>query len=171
MKLAPAQADLYAAEHATIDALGIRWDRLRDAQADLNRLLESDWFVERWPHFVRCTLERRGRGASWSCNQPLDAAGPDGSPTEGVILVADRRPRQPVILHELAHLLSPPGTAHGLAFARTQLDLVRHEMGFFAYADYFNELRRRPAFTDLSTAGDACRGTPTCPPGHRPRAR
>jgi putative metallohydrolase (TIGR04338 family) len=168
VKTGSAQAELYAAEHAVLDDLGVCWDRVSDAQADLDRLVDSAWFGERWPHFVRCTVERRCRGARWSCCQPLDAAGPDGAPTEGVILVADGGLRQPVILHELAHLLCGEAAGHGVVFARTHLELVRHEMGFFAYADYLHDLSRRPGFTGLTTAADASRGTPTCPPGRRP---
>jgi putative metallohydrolase (TIGR04338 family) len=54
--------------------------------------------------------------------------------------------RQPVVLHELAHLLSAPGTGHGPRYAETLLTLVRHEMGFPAFAAFYAALRRRDGF-------------------------
>jgi hypothetical protein len=134
-RLGVGQAALYAAEATTIDRLGRRWSRLRDAQGYLDGLIGSDWFFERWPHFVRATLERRGRGSTWSTCHPLDANGPEGAPTEGVILPAGTAVTQSTILHELAHLLVPPDTGHGPLFADALLALVRREMGFFAFAD------------------------------------
>ena len=61
----------------------------------------------------------------------------------GTVLVADGALRQPVVLHELAHLLAPPGTAHGPEFLAVQLELVRREMGFPAWAEYRRVLDRR----------------------------
>jgi len=145
-KLGTHQADLYAAEAETIDRLGLRWRRLARAQAYVDGLIGSTWFFDHWPHFVGCTVERRGAGSVWSTCQHLDIEGPRGRPTEGVILLADGELRQPVVLHELAHLLVPPGTGHRPPFPETLLTLVRHEMGFFAFADYLHALRRRPAF-------------------------
>jgi putative metallohydrolase (TIGR04338 family) len=133
--LAPRQQALYFAEAASIEPLGRRWRRRADAQAYVDGLIESAWFFERWPTFLRCTVERRGSGSVWSTCQHLDNLGPGGTATEGVILVADGCLAQPVVLHELAHLLLPPAAGHGPAFADTLLTLVRHEMGFFAIAE------------------------------------
>ena len=144
--LAPQQADLYAAEAEALDGRGRRWARVADADAYLDELLESAWFFERWPHFVRCRIERRGSGSRWSTQHGLDRDRPDGDATEGVILIADGALNEPVVLHELAHLLLPPGVGHGPAFAETLLTLVRHQMGFFAFADCFSALRRRESF-------------------------
>jgi hypothetical protein len=142
-RLGSHQADLYAAEAETIDGLGLRWVRRATAQAYVDGLIESEWFSELWPSFLRCTVERRGSGSVWSTCQPLDADGPRGSATEGVILLADRCLTQPVVLHELAHLLLPPHTGHQPPFAETLLTLVRHEMGFFAFAELYHALRAR----------------------------
>jgi hypothetical protein len=140
-RLAGCQAALYSAEAATIDGAGRHWLRLRDAQAYLNDLTGSDWFFEQWPSFVRATIERRGRGSAWSTCTALDANGPGGTPTEGVILLAGQTLAQSTVLHELAHLLVPSGTGHRPAFVETLLVLVRHEMGFFAFADLLDALR------------------------------
>lgn len=147
--LASHQAALYSAEAATIEGLGLRWRRLADAQRYLDGLIGSAWFFDRWPAFVRGTIERRGSGSSWSTCQHLDATGTSGHATEGVILVADGGLTQPVVLHELTHLLLPPGSGHRTAFAETHLTLVRHEMGFFAFAAYYHALRRLEGFATL----------------------
>jgi putative metallohydrolase (TIGR04338 family) len=63
-----------------------------------------------------------------------------------VLLLADGGLRQPVVLHELAHLLLPPHAGHGPPFAEVLLELVRHEMGFFAYAELQQALWATPGF-------------------------
>jgi putative metallohydrolase (TIGR04338 family) len=145
------QAALYAAEAESIEGAGVTWARLADAQRDLDRLVASEWFAERWPHFGRATVRRRGRGATWSLGLPLDHAGPRATATEGVILVAGPL-RQPVVLHELAHLLVPDGDGHGPEFAETLLTLVRAEMGFPAFAELYYALRRRAPFARIKEA-------------------
>jgi putative metallohydrolase (TIGR04338 family) len=148
-RLGSHQAALYAAEAVSIAALGITWPRLADAQRYLDGLVGSAWFAGRWPHFRGATVQRRGHRAVWSLGAALDDAGPDGRPTEGAVLVAGPL-RQPVVLHELAHLLLPPGAGHGPAFAETLLTLVRAEMGFPAFAELFHALRRHDAFRGVS---------------------
>ncbi|GAC1378732.1 MAG: hypothetical protein NVSMB4_08370 [Acidimicrobiales bacterium] len=147
------QAAVYAAEAASIDRVGRRWWWTSGAQDFVDHLIDSDWFAARWPWLLRCTIERRGAGAVWSTFHALDADGPGGRASEGVLLVAGAPLLEPVVLHELAHLLLPPGTDHGPAFARTLLTLVRHEMGFFAYAELLSALRATGAFqtVDLSS--------------------
>ena len=148
-RLGARQAALYAAEAESIEGLGVTWARLADAQRDLDRLVGSAWFAERWPHFARATIERRGRGAVWSLGLAVDHAGPRATPSEGVILVAGPL-RQPVVLHELAHLLVPGGEGHGPQFAETLLTLVRAEMGFPAFAELYYALRRRAPFARIN---------------------
>jgi len=148
-RLSTQQAALYGAEAESIERLGVTWARLADAQRDLDRLVGSAWFARRWPHFGRATVQRRGHGAVWSLGVALDHAGPEGRPTEGVVLVAGPL-RQPVVLHELAHLLVPGGTGHGPDFAETLLTLVRAEMGFPAFAELFHALKRREPFRGIS---------------------
>ncbi len=133
--LGPAQAAVYAAEEATVARCGREWTTVRSAQAYLDALLGSAWFFDRWPDFLRVTIERRGSGATWSTCHSLDAGGPGGRPTEGVILLAGPVFGQATLLHELAHLLAPPDTGHGPPFTAILLELVRQEMGFFAFTD------------------------------------
>jgi putative metallohydrolase (TIGR04338 family) len=148
-RLGAQQAALYAAEAESVEALGITWARLADARRHVDRLVQSAWFAERWPHFATATIQRRGHGAVWSLGVALDRAGPHGGPTQGVILLAGPL-RQPVVLHELAHLLLPRGAGHGPPFAETLLTLVRGEMGFPAFAELFHALRRREPFRAIN---------------------
>lgn len=152
-RLAPHQAALYAAEDETIAHLGVRWRRCGDAQAYLDRLIASAWFFEHWPGFLRCRVARRGAGSRWSTCERFDTGEPAEAGTGGVILVADGCLTQPVVLHELAHLLLPPDVGHHPAFAETLLTLVRREMGFFAFADLSNALRRSVHFRTVGGRG------------------
>ena len=142
-ELGECQAGVYAAENDALSGLGIRWRRVAEAQAYADRLVGSAWFGERWPHFLHCAVQRRGSGSVWSLSHPFDASGPGGRPTEGLILLADGAAAQEVLLHELAHLLAPPDAGHGPGFVDVHLDLVRAEMGFFAFAGYRDALRAR----------------------------
>jgi putative metallohydrolase (TIGR04338 family) len=148
-RLGAHQAALYAAEAESVEGRGITWPRLADAQRHLDGLLASEWFAARWPHFAHATVRRRGHGAVWSLGIALDHAGPGGRPSEGVILVAGPL-RQPVLLHELAHLLAHEGAGHGPEFAETLLTLVRSDMGFPVFAELLYALRRRDPFRGVS---------------------
>ena len=130
-------------------AAGRRWRKVIDIQADVDGVLESEWFGQRWPHLLRCAIERRSSGARWSTFQGLDADGPDGRATEGVLLIAPAGLDQLTVLHELAHLVLPPGVGHCVEFAETLLAMVRHEMGFFAYAELRQALRSTAPFANV----------------------
>lgn len=149
-RLGAVQSDVYAAEHEALSGRGVQWRRVRDAQAYVDDLVASPWFVERWPHFVRCAVERRGSGSVYSTNDALDRCGPGGAPTEGAVLLADGCLCQEVVLHELAHLLAPPDCGHGPEFLAVQTELVRREMGFFAFVEYREALARRRRGTDCA---------------------
>jgi len=136
------QAAVYAAEQEALVGVGRRWRRLGEAQDYADRLVESEWFAARWGHFVACAVERRGRGSRWSLARCLEA-GPGGRANEGVVLLAPQDLCQRAFLHELSHLLVPPGSGHGPAFIEVHLELVRRELGFVAYADYRAALGRR----------------------------
>jgi hypothetical protein len=142
-RLGASQAAQYAAEEEALADRGIRWVRLGDAQAYLDRLVASEWFGECFAHFGGAEVRRRGSGSRWSLALPLDDAGPDGRPTAGLVLLAEGALCQRVLLHELAHLLAPLGSEHGEAFVGVHLELVRREMGFFAFAEYRRALTRR----------------------------
>ena len=142
-KLGIRQAEVYAAERDALSGRGRRWRRVRDAQEYVDALVASPWFAERWPHFVRCAVERRGSGSVYSTNDVLGRGGPAGAVSEGAVLVADGCLCQEVVLHELAHLLAPPESGHGPGFLAVQTELVRREMGFYAFVEYREALARR----------------------------
>lgn len=144
------QAEVYAAEHEALSGRGRRWRRVRDAQEYVDALVASPWFTGRWPHFVRCAVERRGSGSVYSTNAVLDRRTVDGAPTEGAVLMADGSLCQEVLLHELAHLLAPPDSGHGPEFLAVQTELVRGEMGFYAFVEYREALARRRHRTDCA---------------------
>ena len=150
-RLGDRQSALYEAEARSVSPLGRRWRRIPDVQRYVDGLIGGDWFGSRWPHLVRCTVERRGGGARWSTFQALDTDGPGGTATEGVLLLAPAGLDQPTVLHELAHLVLPAGVGHARPFAEVLLSLVRREMGFFAYADLRRELRRIDAFSGIDS--------------------
>lgn len=127
---------MYAAEADALAGRGIRWRRVADAQAYADRLVGSAWFGSRWPHFGRAHIERRGSGATWSACAPVAWDHPGPEPTEAVLFLAPGQVGQTALLHELAHALAGPGDGHSPAFVDVQLELVRHEMGFFAFTDY-----------------------------------
>lgn len=151
VRLGERQTALYAAEARALHGLGRRWRRVADIQRYVDALITGDWFADRWPQLVRCTVERRARGARWSTFQALDHDGPEGTPTEGVLLLAPPGFDQPTVLHEVAHLVLPPDTGHAPPFAQALLGLVRHEMGFFAYADLRTELRSTGAYPGIDS--------------------
>ena len=147
-RLGVCQAGVYAAEAETIAAGGRRWRSTREAQEYVDGLLRSDWLAERWPELAEVTVQRRGSGARWSVAVPEETSAASGACRSGRLLIAGPLV-QPVLLHELAHLLVHPDDTHGTEFARTHLALVRREMGFPAFAEYREALRRVPALTGL----------------------
>lgn len=136
-RLSRQQAAVYAAEAEALGDRGIRWRRVSEAQSYLDRLVGSEWFARRWPRFGPAYVERRGSGSTWSTCAAWSGPGADG----GVIYLAELS--QPVLLHELAHLLAGPGEGHSARFAETHLELVRQEMGFYAWSDYRHQLAQR----------------------------
>jgi putative metallohydrolase (TIGR04338 family) len=109
---------LYDAENHVFE--GRVWDSLLAAQQYVDELVASPWWQVHFPS-VRCVLlfDRRGKYAQAQ-------RGVDG----GAIQLP-RWARTPLtLMHELAHLASPPATVgHGPAFAGIYLLLVRHCMG------------------------------------------
>jgi hypothetical protein len=148
-KLGALQAAVYSAEAEALEAHGIRWSRLAGAQDYADTLVERDWFAERWPGFGRCHVERRGSGARYSTGAALGTDCAGAGPAGAVILLAPGHLTQSVLLHELAHVLAGPDAGHAGSFLAVQLELVRQEIGFLAYADYRAALLRRQQTASL----------------------
>lgn len=148
VQLGACQSAVYRAEAEALSGTGRRWRRIEEVRRYVDALVRADWFAERWPDLLDVGVERRGAGARWSLAVAEATGYPGGPCTEGRILVAGPL-SQLVVLHELAHLLAHPDDTHGPVFARIHLELVRQEMGFAAFTDYRDALRRVPALTGV----------------------
>lgn len=124
------QLSVYAGEDAALAATGKEFRDLREVRAYLDELIGSDWWVDRWPHVeaIPVARTRSGRFSGYAV---------DGT---GEIRVGSLR--EPVVLHEVAHVVTP-GSGHGPAFVDALLALVRERLGFHAYGALLAELRRR----------------------------
>ncbi|HVA44001.1 MAG TPA: hypothetical protein VNF50_11005 [Acidimicrobiales bacterium] len=162
-RLGVVQAAVYAAEAEALEAWGQRWSRVRQAQAYADGLVGREWFAARWPHFGRCHVERRGSGARYSTAAALDGDGP--APAGAIVLLAPGHLTQAVLLHELAHVLAGPGEGHSAGFLTVQLELVRNEMGFGAYADYRAALGRKPELAGLMAPREPLQALSSLAPG------
>ena len=150
-RLGVVQAAVYAAEEEALAGAGVVWRRIAEARHYAALLVDRDWFAARWPEFGRLHVERRSSGARYSTCAALDGTdrSPPGGPTGAVVLLAPGHLTQAVLLHELAHVLAVGDEGHGAGFLTVQLELVRHEMGVMAWADYRAALSRRPELAGL----------------------
>jgi hypothetical protein len=126
------QQNLYAAEDAALDGRGRVFNDFGEVRAYIADLIDSDWWAERWPHVeaIPVAETRSGRFGGYAVEQT------------GEIRLARRVLREPVVLHEIAHVVTP-GAGHGPAFVAALLALVRERLGFHAYGALLGELRRR----------------------------
>ena len=126
------QLSIYAAEEASLGDAGRVFRHLGEVRVYVDDLVASDWWADRWPHIdvIPVARTRSGRVAGYAV---------DGS---GGIHLAGRGLREPVVLHEIAHVVTP-GAGHGPAFVAALLALVRERLGFHAYGALRAELRRR----------------------------
>jgi len=124
------QQSVYAGEEAALAGTGRVFRDLREVRAYLDELIGSDWWADRWPHIeaIPAARTRSGRFSGYAVegNREIFL----GSLTE------------PVVLHEVAHVVTP-GAGHGPAFVDALLALVRERLGFPAYGALLAELRRR----------------------------
>jgi putative metallohydrolase (TIGR04338 family) len=132
------QVNVYACEEAALTGAGRAFRDLRDVRAYLDDLINSDWWADRWPH-VETIAVARTRSERFS-----------GYAVEGSGEIRVGSLSEPVVLHEVAHVVTP-GTGHGPAFVDALLALVRERLGFHAYGALLAELRHR----DVVGEGDA----------------
>ena len=123
---------VYASEDAALGDYGRTFLNLPEVRAYVEELIDSDWWGDRWPH-VDAVAVGRTRSERFS-GYALDGG--------REIRLGDRGLREPVVLHELAHVLTP-GAGHGPTFVATLLALVRERLGFHAYGALLDEVRRR----------------------------
>jgi putative metallohydrolase (TIGR04338 family) len=124
------QLAVYAAEEAALADRGRVFARLAEAQHYADVLVARDWWIDRWPAVDRVVV-RPSRSRHWA-----------GYAITGANEIRLSTRREPVLLHELAHLVTP-GVGHGDAFVSALLALVRERMGFHAYGALLHELRGR----------------------------
>ena len=124
------QLSVYAGEEAALAGAGRTFRDLGEVRAYLDDLITSDWWADRWPH-VEAIPVARSRSGRFS-----------GYAVEGTDEIRIASLRESVVLHEVAHVLTP-GSGHGPAFVDALLALVRERLGFHAYGALLAEFRRR----------------------------
>jgi putative metallohydrolase (TIGR04338 family) len=124
------QLGVYASEEAALAGAGKEFRNLREVRAYVDDLTASDWWADRWPHIEAIPVSRTRSGRF------------SGYAVEGSGEIRLGSLREPVVLHEVAHVVTP-GTGHGPAFVDALLALVRERLGFPAYGALLAELRQR----------------------------
>ncbi len=128
-KYSQAQAAVYAAEEV-LNSVTRQFKDFDEAVAYLNRVMDSVEFEARWPDARVNGIEYNGRVRAVSGSTCV---------VEKNIGLGKYGLNAVTVLHELAHLLSPKG--HGLEWRANFLELVRIEMGLYAYAALRKEYR------------------------------
>ena len=132
MNVRQRQESVYAAEDAALADAGRVFPHLGEVRAYVDELVAGEWWAARWPHIdaipVGRSRSRRFSGYAVEGGAEIRLA---GSPV-----------REPVLLHEIAHVVSP-GAGHGPAFLAALGALVRERLGFHSYGALLAELRRR----------------------------
>ena len=124
------QSRVYESEEAALAEAGREFRDLREVRAYVAELVDSDWWAQRWPEIDAIPLAR-SRSARMS-----------GYAIEGVGEIRLASLSEPVLLHEIAHVVTP-GAGHGPDFVDALLALVRERLGFHWYGALLAELRRR----------------------------
>lgn len=114
------QEALYAAEREALGSRGVRFPNFAAVQAYVAGITDSEWWAERCPVQACVEVHSSAGDSNW--------AGWSNHEEHAVWVNLEQR----VVLHELAHLLTPR-QGHGPGFARVYLELVREHMGFHAY--------------------------------------
>ncbi len=135
------QLSVYAGEEAALAGAGRMFRNLREVRTYLDDLISSDWWADRWPHVeaIPVARTRSGRFSGYA----VEGTGEIRLRTERQVkLPRVGSLREPVVLHEVAHVVTPGG-GHGPAFVNALLALVRERLGFHAYGALLAELRQR----------------------------
>jgi len=124
------QVLVYAGEDAALADAGRVFRDLREVRAYVDELVASDWWADRWPHIDAIPVGRT-RSSRFG-----------GYAVDGTNEIRLGKLTEPVLLHEIAHVVSP-GAGHGPAFLAALGALVRERLGFHSYGALLAELRRR----------------------------
>jgi putative metallohydrolase (TIGR04338 family) len=124
------QRRLYDSEEAALRGSGRTFRDLGEVRGYVEDLIVSDWWADRWPRVEKITVgrSRSGRFAGYA--------------VDGSVEIRLAELREPVLLHEIAHVVTP-GAGHGPLFVTALLALVRERLGFHSYGALLAELRRR----------------------------
>jgi len=125
------RSKLYRAEDFLMGK-GQSWETTAEIQAYVDHLVSLAWFQRRWP--LAAIAVNDGRGRRSACGSTRRAL---SGKYYGYIKLPRWARTQSVVLHEIAHCCASiearrnrePIASHGWQFARTLLELVRHEMG------------------------------------------
>jgi putative metallohydrolase (TIGR04338 family) len=146
------QLSVYAGEEAALAGAGRVFRDLREVRAYLEDLISSDWWAGRWPHVeaIPVARTRSGRFSGYAVEgtgeirlrKERQVKPPSLRTERQVKLPSVGSLRESVVLHEVAHVVTPGG-GHGPAFVNALLALVRERLGFHAYGALLAELRQR----------------------------
>lgn len=124
------QIRVYESEESALGEAGRVFRHLGEVRAYVAELVDSDWWADRWPEVDAIPIGRSRSGRM------------SGYAVEGVGEIRLASLREPVVLHEIAHVVTP-GAGHGPVFVDALLALVRERLGFHWYGALLAELRRR----------------------------
>lgn len=118
---------LYRAERAVRDEHGGKqFESVEEMQAYIDNLLRQEWFNRTWPHVIHRVTVHSGAG-----NRRATCSHCWGGYNRCPEIKMPRWARcEQILLHELAHALTPVGAAaHGWEFAQAMLRLVKNRIG------------------------------------------
>jgi putative metallohydrolase (TIGR04338 family) len=121
---------VYAGEDAALADAGRAFRDLSEVRAYVEALVASDWWADRWPRIDSIPVGRT-RSARFG-----------GYAVEETGEIRLGPLREPVLLHEIAHVVTPGG-GHGQDFVDALLALVRERLGFHTYGALLAEFRGR----------------------------
>lgn len=133
----PQAGPLGRAEDAVLAEIGPRLRRWTDVESFVDRVVSGPAWADRFPTApLEVSVVRRSRSATASLAVPATST----------IAIRDGHWFPLVVLHELAHLVTPSPPPHGPRFAANELELVRLVCGIEAAAAL------RLSFTDHGVA-------------------
>jgi putative metallohydrolase (TIGR04338 family) len=124
------QISVYESEEAALAQAGRVFRHVGEVRAYISELLASDWWAERWPQIEAIPVSRSRSGRM------------SGYAVDGTREIRLASLREPVVLHEIAHVVTP-GAGHGPVFVNALLALVRERLGFHSYGALLAEFRHR----------------------------
>jgi hypothetical protein len=130
----------YDGEVALTKLEQLRFDDLKQVARYCGDLMSTEWFARRWPAFRELGVtyvpgSRWCWGKATFCARRGVHSGRMTMSNWGIGKIGGKVKDggEGVVLHELAHCITPNGHRHSPLWARTYLELVRFRMGKLAY--------------------------------------